>query len=76
MGIENVDLYGRTKHSTVRAMREDFRPDEIRTSTGIASNKAFERYFQHEFEDELKVYKKRHAIRRARGWDIKRLKNI
>ena len=55
LGIEGIDLYGGTKHSTVRAMREFFCPDEIKQSTGIVWNKAFERHFQHEFEDELKV---------------------
>ena len=65
LDIEGVDLYGGTKHSTVRGMREFFRPDEIRQGTGIASNKAFERYFQHEFEDELKIYQKRNELRKA-----------
>lgn len=63
MGIEGVDLYGGTKHSTVKAMREFFRPDEIKQGTGIVSNKAFERYFQHEFEDERKIYRKRNELR-------------
>ena len=66
LGIEGVDLYGGTKHSTVRAMREFLRPDEIKQSTGIVSNKAFERYFQHEFEDELKVAKVRNKIRKGK----------
>jgi len=46
-------------------MREYFRPDEIRQGTGIVSNKAFERYFQHEFEDELKIYQKRNELRKG-----------
>ena len=62
-GYEDLDLYGGTKHSTVKGMREFFRPDEIKKSTGIVSNKAFERYYHHEFEDELKVYRKRNEIR-------------
>ncbi|MBW2029439.1 MAG: site-specific integrase [Deltaproteobacteria bacterium] len=65
LGIEGVDLYGGTKHTTVRGMREYFRPDEIKKGTGIVSNKAFERYFQHEFEDELKIYRKRQEIRKT-----------
>gem|GEM_PF-3158878 len=60
-----MDLYGGTKHSTVRGMRGFFRPDEIRQGTGIVYNKAFERYFQHEFEDELKIYRKRNELRKA-----------
>ncbi|MBW1855591.1 MAG: hypothetical protein JRJ00_13085 [Deltaproteobacteria bacterium] len=46
-------------------MRAFFRPDEIKKGTGITSNRAFERYFQHEFEDELKIYRKRQEIRKA-----------
>ena len=65
LGIEGIDLYGGTKHSTVRGMRQFFRPDEIQQGTGIATNKAFGRYFQHEFEDELKIYRKRNELRRA-----------
>jgi hypothetical protein len=63
--IEGVDLYGGTKHSTVRAMRQYFRPDEIKQGIGVSSNKAFERYFQHEFEDEIKLYRKRNELRTA-----------
>lgn len=51
LNIEGVDLYGGTKHSTVKAMRRHFRPDEIKKGTGIISNSAFERYYQDEFED-------------------------
>lgn len=65
LGIEGVDLYGGTKHSTVKALREYLRPDEIKRGTGIATNKAFERYYQFEFEDELKVYNKRQELRKA-----------
>ena len=63
LGVDGVSLYPGTKHSTVRGLRAHLRPDEIRQGTGIVSNKAFERYFQHEFEDEIKVYRKRAALR-------------
>ena len=46
-------------------MRQYFTPDEIKQGKCIVSNKAFERYFQHEFEDELKIYEKRNEIRKA-----------
>ena len=65
LGIEGIDLYGGTKHSTVKGMREFFRPDEIKQGTGIVSNKAFERYFQHEFEDERRIYRKRNELRQG-----------
>ena len=47
LGIENVDLYGGTKHSTATALGDSLTPEQIkRGGTGSATNKAFERYFQ------------------------------
>ncbi|MBW1778881.1 MAG: hypothetical protein JRJ54_15045 [Deltaproteobacteria bacterium] len=46
LGIENVDLYGGTRHSTVTAAGQHFTPEQIKHATGHATNKAFERYFQ------------------------------
>ncbi len=71
LGVEGVDLYGGTKHSTVKSMREYFSPSEIKQGTGIASNKAFERYFQHENQDELKICQKRNELRRqSKGGNV------
>jgi integrase len=59
LGIENVDLYGGTRHSSVRALREYFSPEEIKQyGTTHSTNKAFERYFQHELGDQEKIFKK------------------
>jgi len=55
--IQGVDLYGGTRHSTVRALREYLTPDQIKRGTMHSTNKAFERYFQIEMEDALKVYR-------------------
>lgn len=45
LGIEGVDLYGGTKHSTVTALREHMTPEEIRRyATEHHSNQAFDRY--------------------------------
>ncbi|MFZ7112750.1 MAG: hypothetical protein ACOWYE_13795 [Desulfatiglandales bacterium] len=59
----------RGKESTRDAVRVTIRDflwsDEIRQGTGIVSNKAFERYFQHAFEDELKIYQKRNELRKG-----------
>lgn len=74
LGIDGVDLYGGTKHSTVKAMRQYFRPDEIQKATGIVSNTAFSRYYQEEFEDELKIYEKRSEIRNLKSGDTKVIK--
>ena len=56
LGIENVDLYGGTRHSSVKALREQFSPEQIKRGTMHHSNKAFERYFQIELEDSKKIY--------------------
>jgi hypothetical protein len=45
LGIEGVDLYAGTKHSTVTALGSVLSPEQIRHSTMHASNAAFERYF-------------------------------
>lgn len=56
LGIEGVDLYGGTRHSSVRALRERFSPDQIKRATMHHTNAAFERYFQVELEDSRSVY--------------------
>lgn len=56
LGVEEVDLYGGTRHSTARALRELHSPEEIRRATMHSTNKAFERYFRIELEDVRKVY--------------------
>ncbi len=48
LNIEDVDLYGGTRHSTVRALRKRRTPEEIRRASGHSTNKAFERYYHTE----------------------------
>lgn len=57
LGIEGVDLYGGTRHSSARALREFHSPEEIKKATMHATNKAFERYFQIEVEDVRNIYR-------------------
>ena len=57
LGIEGVDLYGGTRHSTVTALGQICTPEEIRDATGHRS-KAFERYFQNKQARALKVTQK------------------
>jgi integrase len=45
LGIEGLDLYGGTRHTSVKALRGDFTPEELKLLTGHASQ-AFNRYFQ------------------------------
>jgi hypothetical protein len=56
LGIEGVDLYGGTRHSSARALREFCTPEEIRRATMTATNKAFERYYRIESDECRSVY--------------------
>ena len=56
LGVEGVDLYGGTRHSTVKALRHQRTPEEIRRGSMHSTNKAFERYFQVEMEDVRNIY--------------------
>jgi len=40
----------------VKALRDQFTPDQIKKGTMHHTNKAFERYFQIELEDSRKIY--------------------
>lgn len=57
LGIDNVDLYGGTRHSTATALRQFLSPEEIKVGTMHSTNKAFERYLQIRKDDALSVYK-------------------
>jgi integrase len=46
LGVNGVDLYGGTRHSTVTALGERLSPEQIKAGTLHSTNKAFERYFQ------------------------------
>lgn len=62
LGIEGVDLYGGTKHSTVTAARDHMTPEEIRRYlTEHQTNAAFDRYLQ------VDSQKQREASRRIRS---------
>ena len=57
LGIDGVDLYGGTKHSTVKALRKKHSPEEIRhKGTGHKTNKAFDRYFTIDDDDSQQLY--------------------
>jgi len=56
LGIEGVDLYGGTRHSTATALSETMTPEQIKAGTMHSTNKAFERYFQAQARDARKVY--------------------
>jgi integrase len=62
LGIEGVDLYGGTKHSTAMGLREVATFEEVRTMTGHSTNRAFERYFRSEGKDLQSLYERRKSI--------------
>ena len=59
LGIEDVDLYRGTRHSTVRALRRHYSPEQIKEAAMSKTNKAFERYLgQAQDDDILSIYKR------------------
>ena len=59
LGIEGVDLYGGTKHSTAVGVREILGYEEVRKMTGHTTNKAFDRYIQLQGEALRGLYSQR-----------------
>jgi len=58
LGIEGVDLYGGTKHSTTVGLGKVLSPEQIRRGgTGHKTNKAFERYLMPDKTEGLLVTK-------------------
>ncbi|MEN6317762.1 MAG: hypothetical protein ABFD82_03255 [Syntrophaceae bacterium] len=57
LGIEGIDLYEGTRHSSARALRKYRTPEEIRRATMHSTNKAFDRYFSMESDDLRSIYK-------------------
>ncbi|MCF8065240.1 MAG: hypothetical protein K9K65_12815 [Desulfarculaceae bacterium] len=59
LGIEGVDLYGGTRHSTASALGQHFSKEELRDhGTMHSTNKAFERYMQYQAAPSRKIYEK------------------
>ncbi|KQC11382.1 MAG: hypothetical protein APR62_09995 [Smithella sp. SDB] len=57
-GGSPVDLYGGTRHSTVRALRKYRSPEEIKEAAMSKTNKAFDRYLgQANDSDILSIYR-------------------
>lgn len=54
LNIEGVDLYGGTRHSSVRALRKYRSPEEIKRAAMSETNKAFERYMGKDTDDDLR----------------------
>jgi len=58
MPIDNVDLYGGTRHSTDRSLRKHYSPEQIKEAAMSKTNKTFERYLEQTQEDDiLSIYR-------------------
>jgi integrase len=62
LGIEGVDLYGGTKHSTVTAMSNELGYGRAKQATMHTTNKAFERYLIADPESIRNAYAKARGI--------------
>lgn len=59
LGVDGVDLYGGTRHSSTSALSAYFSEEELRNhGTMHGTNSAFRRYMQTEGQPSLKVYAK------------------
>jgi hypothetical protein len=56
LGIEGVDLYGGTRHSSAIALTNLATPEQIRRATMHSTNSAFERYYQVTVNEVKSVY--------------------
>jgi len=69
LGVEGVDLYGGTRHSTATSLGKDFSQEEImKAGTIHKSNKAAARYIQAEANNSIDIY--RHIADRRSGGKV------
>ena len=72
LGVEGVDLYGGTRHSTTSALGKYFSTEELREhGTMHKTNKAFDRYCQGKQTESLKVYQKVREMQAKKGKILK-----
>ena len=75
LGIKGVDLYGETRHSSARALREFHSPEEIKRATMHTTNKAFDRYFIMELGDSRNIYSSTKTLQKRKLILTKKKKN-
>ena len=67
LGIEGVDLYGGTRHSTSTALAAHFGRDELRDhGTMHGSNRAFDRYVQGQVEPRRNIYESARGLNKGK----------
>ncbi len=75
LGIEGVDLYGGTRHSSAVALRKNFSPEQIKQGTMHQTNKAFERYFRIGADDIREIYEQSSGITKQKKVKTRNLKS-
>ena len=58
LGIEGMDLYGGTRHSSATALQAHFSPEEIKEAAMHGTNSAFQRYFRTDIRKLQAVYER------------------
>lgn len=69
LGVEGVDLYGGTRHSSARALRKHRTPEQIKLATGHKTSKAFERYFTVDDDYLREIYQDASGKTLAKGFE-------
>lgn len=54
MGVHGVDLYALTRHSTVRAKRPHYSPEQLKRAAMSRTNKAFDRYLGADDDEQIR----------------------
>lgn len=76
LGIDGIDLYGGTRHSTAIYLGQYFSPEEIKQATMHTTNKAFERYFRVPMATVRNVYEVAMGVGNKRETKITPLRKI
>ncbi|SDL54121.1 Phage integrase, N-terminal SAM-like domain [Geoalkalibacter ferrihydriticus] len=76
LGIEGVDLYGGTKHSTATAIADNSSPEQAMRVTGHTTNKAFKRYISTERNKQLDILSLREGEVKPGPKSVKQVSNI
>jgi len=65
LGIENLDLYGGTRHTTTTGLAKAVGEDEARKALGNTTNKSIERYCQIQSDETFEIAKITSKIRKG-----------
>lgn len=75
LGVEGLDMYGGTRHTTTTELAREVGTDGARKATGHETNKAFDRYCQYQDDTSFEMAKIAIQKKRAKKAEIVDLKN-